>query len=341
MISVTSAAAETRGFAISRFITAAYAETDNCPGGGNGGATTIRTRILLGMGYSEEEAARILADNSNELAQTFNLQMRGRRNGEPADVAIFPTSVPDPGIELAGGRYAYGFNLNDKAEPGSFEDPESGELGVDNSLWRAVGCFEVFRVRVPTVPYTELNDAIIDSMPAWLISISGEDLDKDGDVTVTFDRALNILMRDAQGGILRGASYTIDPDPRSHNVFRGRIRDGWLTIEPGDLFLLGESPFLAVLRFTRTHLRLRLEPDGALRGIIGGYQPFVDMHHYMSMYVDGSFVNLPGVYYAMKRLAEAEPDPRTGENTAISAAHYLEAVPAHLVGVEDVARQQR
>ena len=39
-------------------------------------------------------------------------------------------------------------------------------------------------------------------------------------------------------------------------------------------------------------------------------------------------IDLIGVFYDMKRFADAEPDPITGENTAISAAYFIEAVPA-------------
>ena len=57
-------------------------------------------------------------------------------------------------------------------------------------------------------------------------------------------------MRDARGGVLSAATYVIDPDPRSHGVFAGRIEDGVLTIEPGDFSMQGESQFYAILRFT-------------------------------------------------------------------------------------------
>ena len=39
-------------------------------------------------------------------------------------------------------------------------------------------------------------------------------------------------------------------------------------------------------------------------------------------------IDLIGVFYDLKRFADAAPDPLTGENTAISAAHFIEAVPA-------------
>jgi hypothetical protein len=175
----------------------------------------------------------------------------------------------------------------------------------------------------------------MDSMPAWVVSISGEDLNKDGEVKVTFDRALNIAMRDARGGVLPGSSYTIDADPRSHSEFKGRIKDGILTIEPGDFSMQGESQFYAVLRFAQTQLRLRMNRDGTLSGLIGGYQPWLDYYHYLAIRGEETGqVDMPGVYHAMKRYADADPDPVTGQNRAISAAYYIEAAPAFLTTID-------
>ena len=198
-------------------------------------------------------------------------------------------------------------------------------------MWRALGCFEVYQVRRPVRPYNEdiAWDTALDAMPAWLMSVTGDDLDGDGPVTVTFDRSLNVAMRDARVGVLSGATYVVDPDPRSHSVFAGRIEDGVLTIEPGGFSMQGESQFYAILRFTGTRLRLEMAEHGGASGIIGGYQPWRDYFHYLAIRgEENAQVDLPGVYYAMKRLADAVPDPETGENTAISAAYFLEAVPA-------------
>jgi hypothetical protein len=189
----------------------------------------------------------------------------------------------------------------------------------------------------PVIPYNEAIawDTAIDAMPAWLLSVSGDDLSRDGDVTVTFDRSLNIVMRDARGGVLPSSSYTIDPDPRSHSEFKGRIEDGILTIEPGDFAMLGESQFYAILRFSNTRLRLEMHDDGTLSGHIGGYQPWRDYFHYLAIRGEGTGqVDIPGTYYAMKRLADADPDPDTGENRAISAAYYIEAAPVFHTSVD-------
>ena len=327
-----AASAETRGYVISMVHTATWGNTDTCPQGDNGGLTALKVRRLVRRGFSEEEARAILAGGGVDAdGNRVPINELPRLNGQEVNPGNVPVLVSDPQIRTAQGRFAHGFNLNGVVEPDAFEDPASGEFGVDNRMWRALGCFEVYQVRRPVRPYNEdiAWDTALDAMPAWLMSVSGPDLDRAGEVTVTFDRALNVAMRDARGGVLSGATYVVDPDPRSHSVFAGRIEDGVLTIEPGDFSIQGESQFYAILRFTGTRLRLEMADDGSATGIIGGYQPWRDYFHYLAIRgEENAQVDLPGVYYAMKRLADGVPDPETGENTAISAAYFLEAVPA-------------
>ena len=358
----STASAETRGYAISLIHTATYADKGNCPRGGNGSTTEIHERILMAQGLTKEQADTVLTSggvfaaaddgdvknadaNKNDAntnkdtgdaavarARRFDFDRRGHLYGQVVDIGDFPTSVPDDHIETvegAGtGHYAYGFNLAGKQTAYSFEDPETHEL-IQDQMWRVLGCFTAYQYRLPGIPYNEgiTWDTAEDSMPAWLLSISGDDLSHDGDVTVTFDRSLDVLMRNRHGGVLSGSSYTVDPDPRSHSQFKGHIKDHVLTIEPGNFSMQGESQFYALLRFTNTHLRLNLNDDGTLRGFIGGYQPWLDYFHYLAIRgQEDSEVDLPGVYYAMKRLADAVPD-QNGQNTAISATYYIEAVP--------------
>jgi hypothetical protein len=348
------ASAETRGYAISLIHTATYADKGNCPRGGNGSTTEIHERILMAQGFTKEQADKALAGGNDVAADGSGkdskdkaagapvprvpfdyFDKRGHLYGQVVDIGDFPTSVPDDHIETvegAGkGHYAYGFNLAGQETPYSFEDPETHEL-VQDQMWRVLGCFTAYQYRLPGIPYNEgiTWDTAEDSMPAWLLSISGDDLSKDGDVTVTFDRSLDVLMRNRHGGVLSGSSYTVDPDPRSHSQFKGHIKDHVLTIEPGNFSMQGESQFYALLRFTNTHLRLNLNPDGTLRGFIGGYQPWLDYFHYLAIRgQEDSEVDLPGVYYALKRMADAEPD-KSGQNTAISATYYVEAAPVFI-----------
>jgi predicted lipoprotein with Yx(FWY)xxD motif len=331
--------AETRGYAIQLVHTATSPTAQDCPKGGNGGNFDIQKRILMSRGYTDAQATDFItkageggAGNPQQAQKgpRFNFAKRGTIDGKPVDVSDFPLSEPDPQIETVQGHYAYGFNLTGQPTASSFEDPETHEM-VENQMWRVLGCFTVYQVKLPVIPYNEgiAWDTAEDAMPAWLLSVSGPDLSKDGDVTVTFDRSFDIAVRNTHGGILSGSSYTVDPDPRNHSVFKGHLKDGVLTIEPGDFSMQGESQFYAVLRFKQTHLRLKMEPDGTLQGFIGGYQPWQDYYRYLAIRGEGTGqVDMPGVYYAMKRLADGVPDPATGQNTAISAAYYIEAVPA-------------
>ena len=72
-----------------------------------------------------------------------------------------------------------------------------------------------------------------------------------------------------------------------------------------------------------------MKDDGSMEGHLGGYQPWRDYYHYLSVRgeTDGA-IDLIGIFYDLKRFADASPDPRTGENTAISSAYFIEAVPA-------------
>ena len=336
------AGAETRGYVISLIHTATFVDDSTCPNGTNGSRIEILTRRLLAAGYSDEEAFRIIDnggvdDDGNRIEEASPLggspTASGKQTWKGHDVnpGNVPWLLPDPEIELAQGRYAAGFNLDGKTGRNAWEHPETGEHGIDNQMWRVLGCWDAYYLNKPVRPYNEsiVWDTAIDAMPAWLMSVSGENLDDDGNVTVVFDRAINVLIRDAFGGVMSGATFAVDTDPRSHSEFRGRITDRVLTIEPGEFFMQGESQFYPHLRFMDTQLRLVIDEDGSMRGTIGGYQPWQDYYHYLAVRgeLDGQ-VDLPGAYYAMKRLADAYPDPVSGENTAISAAYFLEAVPA-------------
>ncbi|MDD9896484.1 MAG: hypothetical protein OXU24_12015 [Gammaproteobacteria bacterium] len=339
-------AEETRGYVVSMVHTATYYDELTCPNGTNGSRPDVLIRRVMADGYDREEAIRIVSgiranggrdDDGNLVGSAIVLgggaSFSGDQswNGFDFNPANVPSVLPDPNAHNAQGRYMLGLNLDGEAGPNSWEHPVTGETGIDNEMWRVLGCWDVYYVNKPVNPYNEgiAWDTAVDAMPAWLISITGDDLDQDGEVTVTFDRALNIPLRDAYGSIMSGASFAVDPNPRSHSEFKGQISDGVLTIEPGDFYLQGESQFYPHLQFSGTQLRFELKDDGSMAGHIGGYQPWRDYYHYLSVRgeTDG-MIDLIGIFYDMKKYADAIPDPDTGQNMAISAAYFMEAVPA-------------
>lgn len=280
------------------------------------------------------------AVNCPELAKTpevvKGLENTGRApdraavNGQAVPPLDYPDAVQkDPNIETVVGKYAYGFDLGGPAA-NKFEDPETHQP-VDNQLWRAVGCTKSFQATPPSAPYPEEVSwaTMVDTSPGYAIQISGEDLSRDGPVTVTLDRTLRHLERDATGGVRSNVTYALDPSPRSHNVLSGEIRNGMLLIKSGALYLAGDMPFYVQLDLKNTHMRMRSETGGKLAGYWGGY---TDWHTWVYMYTarPGSGADGVGFYRALEKLADADPDPITGKNRMISTTWRMEAVPAYL-----------
>ncbi|MBX7198862.1 MAG: hypothetical protein K1X51_05750 [Rhodospirillaceae bacterium] len=332
------ATAETRTFVVGWFSQATYSQDGDCPGGVNPDISRQYVRNAHLMGFTKEQIAAFgkgkgLPDSLRSLMNT-----RARIDGKPANPYSYPSAVVDPKLNAVSARYAYGFDLDGAAGPKSFEDPETHETGVDNELARALGCMRSFRGSLASRPtyWAWAWGQLKDSQPAWLITLSAPDFTKDGPVTITFDRALEHLRSNADGSPRADASYRIDPDPRSHNVLQGHIKGGVISLDqPGALHLL-QNPLVAPeFKLSKVKMRLSLRPDGTLSGIIGGYQPWADLYFgfaaggpTMEVCITG---DIPGLYYLLKKHADADPDPTTGQNASISAAYYLESVPVFAV----------
>lgn len=329
------AQAETRGYVISWFATATYIRNfkENCPQDRNKGRTELDIRRLTEIGYTREQATRIVGTGTVTLPAQYEQRIATnavQTNGRHVSIYNYPDATKDPNIETVTGRYAYGFDLGGTNAAAKFEDPDTHQK-VDNQLWRAVGCTESFNKVPPGKPYPEeLSwNLMIDSAPAWTLQISGVDLSKDGPVTVTLDRATQHLERDANGDVEADGTYIIEPHSSSHNVFRGQIKDGVLTITPANLYLQGELPFYFEIALRDAHMRIEAGPEGKLVGYWGGY---LNWRNYMYMYTSRppNGADSIGLFWAVKKMADANPDPKTGENRDISGTFRMEALPAYL-----------
>jgi hypothetical protein len=336
------AAAQTKSFVISWLTQAVYSQDGDCPGGNEPSIDEMLRRMLVQLGKTPSEIDALMSklNGGSFTAPIYDVLVnRGRVAGKPVNVYDSPTSVPDPHVHTVVGKFAPGFNLDGRGadSPDSFEDPDTHEKGVNNQYFRALGCFTTHRGVPPARPlhWSYVWSAQRVAMRAWLISVSGADLSRNADVTVTFDKALSPVMLDANGNTQRDQTFRIDPDPRSHNVFRGRIQDHVLTIVPASFHMVSDPLLMAGWDIRNTHLRLTMNPDGTLSGLLGGYQSWSQIYF---MYGTGAWsyesmvgLNIPGIYYALRRLADADPDPKTGQNMSISVAYRIEAVPAMTV----------
>jgi hypothetical protein len=242
----------------------------------------------------------------------------------------YPANTPDPTpFHEATGAISYGMNLDGKIGPNDFTSPD-GERGVDNQLFRALGCIIGYRgpdgIEAIFLPKAIL-DLRFDRMMIELTNV--HDLTNDDNVQVTVYRGLDRLLTDATGNkVMPGGSQRIDDRFGKSFIkqFRGKIVDGVLTTEPVDRLVIPwtemDSPTIQIMRGAR--LRLKLTPTSA-EGMLAGYT-YVDTwykqllrndstHHLSNGQISGI-----SVYKALRRLADGYPDAATGANTAISSA---------------------
>ncbi len=334
---VPAMAAETHGYVISWFATATHAAdfATNCPENRNGGRTELTIRALIDIGYTREEALDMVKNAAVSTALpadvTKKMENRAIVNGKPQSIYNYPEAVHDPNLETVIGKFAYGFDLGGRTEANKFEDPDTRQK-VDNQLWRAVGCTESFRAIPPVMPYPEelAWNLMIDTAPAWVFSITGDDLSKDGKVTVTLDRVTQHMERDASGNVLSNMTYVLEQGTRSHNVLQGEIKDGMLSITPAEIYLEGEMPYYSEIAIRNTHMRINTRnPDAKLVGYWGGY---INWTRFIYMYTSrpGNNADSIGLYHALKRMADSDPDPKTGQNRYISTTWRMEATPAYI-----------
>jgi hypothetical protein len=241
----------------------------------------------------------------------------------------FPTTAPDyfPFREPRG-PHAIGLNLDGKIGPNDFTSPD-GEPGIDNQLFRALGCINSYRDAQGTNDSLNSFEILTDNYNRLLIEVNGvTSLENDESVEVMVYRGLDSLRTDASGkSILPGQTQRIDIRWGQKFIQRlqGKIVNGVLITEPGDLTFPWSVFSLPADEYVRdARLRVKLSATSA-EGLIGGYTD-VETWYLQLMKSQSTHCQSYGqlasmsLYKAMRRLADAHPDPKTGANTAISSA---------------------
>ena len=241
-----------------------------------------------------------------------------------------PSTEPD-GFEFleVEGEFSWGLNLEGEVGPNDFVHPD-GSPGIDNEVYRAVGCVIGFR-GPDGVEFIFQNKAIVDErynrMMVELTEV--DDLENDDSVTVTVYRGMDRLLTDATGSrVMPGGTQRVDRR-WGQNLIRqveARIVDSVLITEPiGDLIIPWQNlsvPSIQLFRDARFELDLSAE---RATGLLAGYAD-VDTWYYQLIRNDSTHhlsngqISGISLYKALRRLADAYPDPETGENTAISTA---------------------
>jgi len=289
-----------------------------------------------GFNLGPREQFDLLFPKSSGKVYT-ELESRLMREGR----AFHLTNQKDPfPFYEAQGPVSYGLNLDGKVGPNDYQGPQ-GEKGVDNQLYRAIGCIAAYRMG-GVVSFFDTNDMYRNAYNRWLIELTGvDDLVNDDDVTVTTYRGLNELHRDGTGTTFAPGS-TQQIDVRWGQSFvsqlKGKIVNGVLTTEPIDMLKWPNSQpgvFSGYYIMRGSKFQLDLTPKTA-KGILAGYVEVESYIHQLNTnwathHQSYGQLSAGSLNRALLRLADGYPDPKTGMNTAISSAIELQFVQAYLV----------
>jgi len=232
----------------------------------------------------------------------------------------------------AGGKIADGLDLDGKVDANDFTSPD-GVKGIDNQMHRALGCIAGWRGPDGAQMHFENEYMRRYNQNRMLLEITEvDDLVNDPDVTLTTYRGLDELMGDASGSAyVAGSTQRVDMrwGKQFIQTFKGKIVDGVLTTDAHDLIIPYSMTFdtSTILPMQDVRFRLKLRPDGA-DGIMAGYTD-VDawvkrlVISWSTHHLSYGQVSAPSLYRAMRRLADAKPDPVTGQNMAISGTTEL------------------
>jgi hypothetical protein len=331
------------GFVVTEFNQSFLEDEEACP---DGLQPTAREAFLLSLPSAERLR---LSDKANE-AELTRLWQQSVVGPNGTNYCSQPEMFDRPLLTTVQSKRAIGLDL-DGGSGGQgcahqeFVSPQ-GEQGIDNQAYRALGCKLHWRG-----PDGKGGDSVRDGTREQMTSgewtqvllVRGVDsLENDPEVEVIYGNTQDRVVLDSEGRHLFGQSFTMsNKAPRHRNVLKGKIVDGVLTTEPADIKLSqtwgqGGARYIrgnrTMFDFRSGRLKLTFQPDGALRGLVGGYQPVFDLIQSPALGGIGSVltagIDCAAELKTLKALADGIRDPKTGQCTGVSNAMVLTAVPA-------------
>jgi hypothetical protein len=307
----------------------------DCPKGSNPEIDWVK--VLIKAGYTEAEAKWLRNPENPSRSPVHGQNQMAFRGRNRENVYIHPETYPDPGMTEVSGNIAEGFNLDDNTATG-FVSP-TGEKGIDNNFYRAIGCTKSYR-GPPRLSSTALgtNDTMRNG--AWTVAIvvhgAGKDPMNDSKVDVGFYMSGDKLVKDGNGEVAHDYTFRIKP-AKLEGIFKASTTNGLITSKGAMPEIWTRDPGATRdLQLLRARLKLQMKPDGTLEGMMGGYRPWYPVYDSL-IKARGpvaealGWIELPAVYYALKRNADYSPTGPKGEKTHISYAMRISAIPAYVV----------
>jgi hypothetical protein len=207
----------------------------------------------------------------------------------------------------------------------------NGEPGVDNQLYRAVGCSKMIRGTGPGGG----------GAGRFLVEIRGiDDIKNDDHVEVGFYTPEDTPIQGADGRVLPNQTLSITSNPRWRTAVAGRIVNGQLTTDVIEAMYFrwvlatwgpfGEQEY----EYRDARFRMTIEPDGTLTGLMASYRPIENIFtvgRCCRGTASTANYDCASEHKTVAALADGYPDPGTGQCTMISSASNLKGIPVFIV----------
>ena len=306
----------------------------DCPAGA--AAAPDWHEVMVKAGYSAEES-EWLRDPANPTRSPINGQpMMAFRGADRQNVYDYPTTIAEAGLPPVTGTIGLGLDLDGDPTNG-FTSPD-GETGIDNAYYKALGCWKSVRGPARLSDGAKgSNDSMREGAWTVVIVLSGDGADprNDDNVKVGFYTSSDAIVRDGAGGVATDYTFSIKPDDKLETILEGRSRDGVITAK-ADAPVWMRGPDARELKLVEAQLRLTMKEDGTLSGLMGGYRPWLPIYEGLvaarGPVVEAlTWVQLPDIYYALRRYADYSPTGPDGEKTYISYNMQIDAAPAYVM----------
>ena len=338
--------AETLGFAFDYFWFAIHETPQDCP---EGLAMALRDVAIMHLPADRQEFLLKAENRSTYYKMGYALSAKRMKETGGVSVCNVPEKYDDPPHRVVQSSVSYGRDLDGVASDGSddascgtsdFVGPD-GQGGIDNELYRILGCVDSYR-RTAQFAGGAFEDyhvgAYRDGEVTTLLEIRDvDDRRNDDDVTVGVYSSIDPTPYDARKEGIPYGSMTVTTNKLWHNEVKGRIVDGELITDKFDLRLkFGFVGRPAEYLIKDSQIHLTIAEDGTAKGDLAGF--FDTRHAYQHTFHDaaGAFqvangFTCPSVWKAMWEHSDGHKDPETGQCTSISTALTISAVPAFLI----------
>ncbi|MEX0740414.1 MAG: hypothetical protein WD071_13810 [Pseudohongiella sp.] len=307
----------------------------DCPQGVNPELDWVE--VLVKAGYTREEAEWLRNPANPTRSPVHGQNQMAFRGKDRTNIYTNPESYPDPGLHPMTGSIAEGLNLDGNSDTG-FVSP-TGEAGIDNTFYQTLGCWKTYRgpERLSSGAM-QFNDGMRNGSWTMVIVVSGEgdDPHNDDNVMVGFYMSQDNMVKGGDGSISPDYTYRIEPHAKYEGLFPARTLDGVIESREPVTAMLRDPGYTRDLELLEAQIKLKMKEDGSLRGYVGGYRPWRAVYdgwvNARGPVIESlTWVELPAVYYALKRSADYHPDGGQGQNTHISFALRVDALPAFVV----------